>query len=474
MATYGSFPGVRVTTRSGGITSIAIGEEEKLVIFGEANYDSSNNVEGDDSTLSIDTSSPEQIVSNNDANDKFGSDSELADAMIAARSNGANIDYLYGVAVPREDVTGESISGSSGATGTLTNTEIVEDVDTISFDNSLTVEFRYDGAPSTDGGYAAGDVPDDTIFINPLTGEYAVTSGAVGAAPTTIDYTYNDYSTAFNASDVQSVVNEDETGIYVSLSDSDAVNSSLQSAVNALRQNFQLVNGLAGAEPNDFELLDAAGTRGGADARYDTDNYSASGSQSVTEEYMYLFAPVRLENERATLLGAIGGLFAGNPIEDPIYNEALAGVSGVEQTFSKTDADNMRAEDIIPVRDAGAIRVKGNRSTAFSEADAVAADFWTRRITDRVILIAKQVGDRIIGRINDEDTRDQARRLIEAEMRELVRNRLIRSNADDETNWFVEVSEDSTNAEEVNIDVSFTPYGIVKRVDETITVDTSV
>jgi len=273
---------------------------------------------------------------------------------------------------------------------------------------------------------------------------------------------------------VQSVVNEDETGIYLSLSDTDAVNSSLQSAVNALRQNFQLVNGLAGAEPNDFELLSAAGTRGGADARYDTGNYSSSGSQSVTEEYMYLFAPVRLENDSATFLGAIGGLFAGNPIEDPIYNEALAGVSGVEQTFSKSDADNMRAEDIIPVRNAGAVRVKGNRSTAFSEADAVAAEFWTRRITDRVILIAKQVGDRIIGRINDQETRDQARRLIEAEMRELVRDRLIRSNAGDETNWFVEVSEDSTNSDEVNIDVSFTPYGIVKRVDETITVDTSV
>mgnify|MGYP007116965624 FL=1 len=105
MATYGSFPGVRVTTRSGGITSIAIGEEEKLVIFGEANYDNSNNVDGDDSTLSIDTSSPVQIVSNNDANDKFGSDSSLADSLLASLSNRSNITFLYGVAVPPEDVT---------------------------------------------------------------------------------------------------------------------------------------------------------------------------------------------------------------------------------------------------------------------------------------------------------------------------------------------------------------------------------
>jgi hypothetical protein len=37
----------------------------------------------------------------------------------------------------------------------------------------------------------------------------------------------------------------------------------------------------------------------------------------------------------------------------------------------------------------------------------------------------------------------------------------------------VSFSEDSTNDDEVNIDISFSPYGIVKRVDETITVDTN-
>jgi len=50
---------------------------------------------------------------------------------------------------------------------------------------------------------------------------------------------------------------------------------------------------------------------------------------------------------------------------------------------------------------------------------------------------------------------------------------LIRANEANETYWSIEVFEDSTNPDEVNIDISFTPYGIVKRVDETITVDTS-
>ena len=66
MATYGEFPGVRVETRSGGISSISIGEEEKVVLFGEANYtlDTSGDsdvlaVEGDDATLDVSAASPE-------------------------------------------------------------------------------------------------------------------------------------------------------------------------------------------------------------------------------------------------------------------------------------------------------------------------------------------------------------------------------------------------------------------------------
>jgi len=235
------------------------------------------------------------------------------------------------------------------------------------------------------------------------------------------------------------------------------------------------VNAVSVAEPNDNELLDAANTsaeNGGADARYDAGNY-ASANQSVSAEYFYKFAPGREEDVVKTIAGGVGGLFAGNPITDPVYNDELNGYQSLEQTFSKTDADNIRGEDIIPIRSGGAIRVQGNRSTAHSSSDSVAADFFTRRITDRVILIGKQVGDNTIGLINDQGTRDDAERLIRAELRTLVSDGLIKPNTENETNIAVDVYEDTTNRNEVNIDISFTPYGIVKRVDETITVDTN-
>jgi hypothetical protein len=483
MATYGSFPGVRVTTQSGGISAIAIGEAEKLVIFGESSYAYDSGeilVEGDDTSLDVSASVPEQISARRQANAKFGDGSELAEGMKEALANGANIDFLYGVAVPRDFVEAEVQSTQSG---TLDNFPLVENTgDAVNSGSgslndqgidvedttagSMDVELRYNGAPSQPSD-------SETVYVNPLTGEFAADAAPDGDYE--FSYTHKEYSTAFSAEDVRNVVNEDETGVYVALSDSDSVSSSLQSEVSTLRDNYQLVNAICVAEPNDNDLLEAANTsdeNGGAHARYDASDY-VNANQSVSAEYFYKFAPGREENVPKTIAGGVGGLFAGNAISDPIYNESLTGYQSLEQSLSKTDADNLRDQDIIPVRSGGGLRVTGNRSTVFSDSQTVAAEFWTRRITDRVILIGKQVGDRIIGRINDEDTRSQAERLIRQQMRQLVQDRLIRANSADEQNFTVDVYEDETDRNQVKIDIAFSPYGIVKRVDETITVDSN-
>jgi hypothetical protein len=466
MAQYGDFPGIRVTTESGGISSVSVGAEEKVVLFGEANYDGSNNVDGDDANFSVSASEPEQINAPRVAGDKFGSGSELADGMREALANGANIDYLYGVAVPRVDVSGESQSSQDG---TLDNAELVDERSHVTFDDGgtiLDVEFRYDGNPVEPGAT-------DTVYINPLTGEYHADS--TPSSSFSIDYTYNDYATAFSASAVRNVVNEDETGVYFALSDSDSVSSSLNTEVSTLRNNYQLVTGMTIAEPNDNEIIEDANTtdaNAGADARYDASTYS-SANQSIVEEHFFKFAPGREEDVTKTIGGGIAGLFAGSPIDEPVYNDAVSGYSSLEQAITKTDEDNLRAEDIIPVREGGAIRVKGNRSTAYGESDTVAATFWTRRIADRVTLIAKLVGDNILGRINDPQTRRDAERQISSNMRQLADQRLIRQNTADDLYWKVDVYEDENNENQANVDISFTPYGIVKEVDATVTVNTS-
>jgi hypothetical protein len=473
VTTYGSFPGVQVEVAGGGITAVAIGEDEKLVIFGEASYQDDDTLQSDGTEDSLETSvtgsleTPEQINARREADTTFGDGSELADAMREALANGANIDFLYGVAPRRFNVGAEVQSNQSG---TLNNAPIweedVEDESNLNAlvvedttDGSLTVEYDY-GSPPTQPGDA------DTVAVNPLTGEYAADAAPTGDYE--FDYKYLDWVSAFDASAVDAVVEEDETGVYLAVEEADSVAGNLDTTVSGHRSNYKLVNALMGAEPNDNEVVDdGSGNYLRRDARFDTSTFTQG---SVDSDYFFEVAPVRLEDTTKTILGGVGGLFAGNSVSNPIYNDQLVGYDTLEQSFTKTDADNMRAENVIPIRQAGSIRVKDNLST--STSTDWERDFWRRRIADRVILIGKTIGDTIIGRINDEQTRSAAARLIRAEIRELIDDRLLKPNTDDETNWYVDVYEDSANANEVNIDIGFTPYGIVKRVDETITINT--
>ena len=483
VTSYGSFPGVRVEVAGGGITAVSIGEEEKLVIFGEASYEDDGTVtsDGDEDGLATDLvgslEEPTQINARREADTNFGSGSELADGMREALGNGANIDFLYGVAPRRFNVVGEI---QSTASGTLTNAPIWEEdvsdesnisaltvVDDDESGTDLEVRYSYDDDLSAPGDAPTDDVgATETVVVNPLTGEYIADQSPVGDLQ--FDYKYLDWQSAFEAGPVTRVVQEDETGVYDVLSDSDLVSIDANSAAATRRGAFQLVNVLSGAEPNNNELIeDDSGGYVRRDARFDTGAYSQG---SVDSDYYFKLAPVRQENTPRTILGGVGGLFAGNPISDPIYNDPVSGYTDLEQRFTKADADNMRGEQVIPIRQAGSIRVKDNLSTS-TETDWE-RDFWRRRIADRVILIGKTIGDTIIGRINDADTRDAAERLISAEIRELVGDRLLKPNSAEETNWFVDVYESSTDPDEVKIDIGFTPFGIVKRIDETVTINT--
>jgi hypothetical protein len=474
---YGNFPGVQLTFAGGGITAVAIGDEEKLVIFGEASYqnDSSfspgdGNVDPLESSLDGSTEEPTQINARREANSSFGDGSELADGMREALANGANIDFMYGVAPERYNVVGEI---KSSADGQLDNAPVwEEDVSDESNIEGLTVTDTGGGTVDNvrytyeDASPLTAPSESETVVVNPLTGQFAADAAPDGDYE--FSYKYLDWDSAVTASEVQNIVNADETGIYDILSDADSVSVTVKDEVESLRENYQLINVLSGAEPNSSEkITDNSGNYVRRDARYETSTFSQN---SVDEDYYFKIAPARLNNSSSTILGGAGGLFAGNPLNDPIYNDQLNGYDDLEQSFTSTDADTMRNENVIPVTQAGTIRVKDNLST--STAEDWERDFWRRRIADRVILIGKTIGDSILGNINDEQTRRTAARLIEGEMRELVNDRLLRPNASSESNWYVDVYEDSNNPNQVNIDIGFTPYGVVKRINETITIDT--
>jgi hypothetical protein len=449
MATYGSFPGVKVTTRGGGIAGVQVGAEEKLVIFGE----------GDTANATASVNEPTQIGARGEADTKFGEDSELATAMKDALANGANINYLYGVMLETSAVTAEAFGGTDS--GTLANAPIVEDLSTItvsdttdgtsSSDADFALEFTYE-SPPTQPSLEGSET--DSVVINPLSGEWAADS----SSDYEFDYEYQEWGNGFDAADT--VLEEGETGIYAALSDAESVASNLSGKVTTLRGQYQMVMGVSGAQPN------INSSESPPDAQYDPATYS----DAIDDDSYFLVAPARTQDSEKTIVAGVAGLMAGHAIDNPIYNDVLSGFLDLEQKLLKAEADDFRDEQVIPIRQQGSIRVKDNRST--SSATDWERDFWRRRIVDRVILLAKQVGDSTIGRINDERTRNIAETQLFSEIAELVNDRLLKPNDGSETNWFVDVYEDSTNSDQVNIDVGITPYGIAKRIDESITINT--
>jgi len=181
-------------------------------------------------------------------------------------------------------------------------------------------------------------------------------------------------------------------------------------------------------------------------------------------------APTRRENGGRLVTGGVAGLFAGNGLTNPVYNDALNGYTGVEQKLTKAEANDLRDAGVIPIRQEGSIRVADNTST--SSATDWERDFFTRRVVDQVILVAKQIGDSIIGRRNTEQTRNIAEASIRGNIENFVEDGLLRPNTDDDQRWYVDAYPEQNDTNKVNIDIGVTPVGVVKIVDETITIET--
>lgn len=461
--TFGEFPGVRVETAGGAITGVAIGREEKLVYIGEADLG------GGPNQGSANANEATQINSRLDADRQFGTDSELSNMLKDALANGANIDFLYGVAYE----TSSSSENFTAETGTLSNQPIVEDDSSTGTGNEgsgtitvtdnngpgdLTLDFRYDVPPSSPSAQ-------DEVHINPITGQFDINSSSTGD-DYDIEYSYPDWDSAMD--EAVAVIGVDETGILAKLTENDYSASGtseaedLSTRVNDLRADYKMALGLQAAQPNDNSSDN--------DAFYDTQAYS----DGIDNDAMFLHAPARKEDSQRLVTGALGGLMAGNTLSNPIYDDELDLSENLEQRLSLAEANDLRDVEVIPIRQppqGGSIVVADNLST--SQDTTWDRDFFTRRIVDQVILISKSIGDSIIGRINDEETRATAEERIQTELRNLANDRLIESNEGttaSSPSWFVDVYEIDRNT--VGIDIGVTPLGIVERVDTTITINT--
>jgi len=269
-----------------------------------------------------------------------------------------------------------------------------------------------------------------------------------------------DFENTFD--DADGTVNENETGIYAAITESQKVATNLDTKVNSLRTEYKLVQGVTLAQPN--------ATQDSGEPEYDILSPAPEYGDAINNDAMYLFAPGREDGTADTILPAVAGNFAGTTIAEPIYGNSLSGITELVQKLNKTERDELREEhNVIPMKQLGSISIDGNTSTS-TETD-FARTFFVRRIVDRVILVSKVLGDAIIGRKNTEENRKILRDELRGQMEDLVDQNVIEANTENETNWYVEVTDDGFD--EVGVEIGVKPVGVIKRIDEEIIIDTS-
>jgi len=438
--TFGEFPGVKVQTVGNAITGVVVGRRQKLVLFGPVESSAF------DGTATY--NEPFTFQTRRGPAKKLG-DSRLAEACTQAFSNGVPVDLVRAVPVEPVSVTGETVTGVSefdleNAPLDPTSVSITDTVESV----DLTVSVSHDDGTASGASLSQPSGTDEAVF-DPNTGAVAADT----SSDYSIDYVYYDFETAINAS--TDLVEVGETGVLGAVTDSHQVATTLAGTVNTMRADYRMVSGVSGAQPNaSGDSLDVP--------EIDPSLYE----NPIDNDAMFLAGPVRTGPAGdGYAVGAVAGQMAGAALEESIYNASLGGVSDLTQRLTPAELDTFAGNRVLPLEQRGPVRVIRNQSTS-SETN-YPRDFFVRRIVDQTVLIARQIGDSIVGRINDEDTRDTAENQVRAELEGLAGSGLIEPNGD-EQNFFVDFFEQGPS--QVGVELGITPNGIVKRVDTTLTI----
>ncbi|MDY6780942.1 MAG: hypothetical protein SV760_10485, partial [Halobacteria archaeon] len=402
---YGSTPGVSIDVEGGTLGAITVGREEYLVVFAR----------GDPNNGNASTNSPTQVTTTTAVENEFGEGTRLAEVLKDAIFNGANArgGYVYGVMPATQAVTGEVHDAVQSFT--IGNAPIIEDLAEITIRDTvdavdLTVEFRYTSPPATPSNA-------DTAFVNPFTGEVETDS----SSDYEVDYKYLDWSSAFDSADT--VVGEGESGVYVADTLAESVASTLFGKAAALRDpDFRMIKAFVGALPN------ANTSESPPDPMYDTGAYT----DNLDSLPGFVAAPARQNDELTTLLGAIGGLAAGNALDDPILTDQLGDVTierGVddEAILTKSERDELREEQVMPIRANGSIEIDG--TLASDTGETWKTTYQSVRTIDRAVLGVREIARAFRGQLDVDspqyDTEEIAAQEALSFLEDLVDNRLL-------------------------------------------------
>lgn len=457
MTIYGQTSRVSVDLQGGGIAGVSLAAVEKLVLFAR----------GDPAAGSASAETPTRVSGPSELEDTFGSDVPLVDYFKQAASNGMSYDEMWGVMPTQTQVQDEDITGGGDAadhTGgdEIANAPIVEDASLITIEddqsNSIDVEFRYEtNKDDTSTDFTSLSPGADTIFINPVTGEWV----ADAADNYNITYEYLDWSAAFTAAEGAATIEEQELGVWGVGTESSSVMNSAQSTVNPLRTDeWKMIRVVGLARPNQTGSDDGAEINAG--------NYT----DTVDADAVFLAGPARLDGSVRTVLGAVAGTMASVDYDESIYGN-LSGVGSLEQTLSVPDQETLEGEQVIPLSNLDTPAIEGNLGTS-TETDWTRSHF-ARHLSDQLILAARAVAKAARGKLNNDNVASMVENQIGDEIVDFIDQGVLEpnepDNPDEDTKWYVSADEDSSNPRELDVSFGFTPTGVVDIVDVGATIN---
>lgn len=422
-------PGDVVTVRQGSTISISLGFDSTVGFIG--NMDTANG-----------TATPGSVVNVADtveAEDKFGTDSELHRSIELAYLNGVGDVYAVGVS---ETNTTESFgtSTSNVSTGTLSNVPVIDPQ--VAREHSITVTetqsgvdwsiiYKYGEPPST-------PAETETIALNTVTGEWTASSSGV------FDFTYDygDYSTP-----IPKLLDKNLRYACL-LSESEGLVNDMLTEVNSHAQQFDFMRMVAGGMP---ETMPA--------------NYS----DAIDDQRAVIVEPARAftdstQSEMVRTTAAVVGHLASRPLSESSTGEVHGQIDGLVELntkYTNGEAADFIDKQVMPVIRGTNIHIPRDVTTSstqkFSRVYAV-------EIVDEVALTHHLIAEQFIGSFNFPERRQELKTSLEVPLEDFATDNPPLLEA-----YAVNVSEGDSDFEvdaEVGIDVT----GIMDRINVNISV----
>lgn len=430
---YGTtaIPSDTYTVQSGGTVNVSAAFERSVAVIGGM----------DTSTGSATEGSVVEVTDPSDAQSKFGDGSELHEACAMLFQNGAVT--VHALPVSETTVTENAV----GTSGTLSNVPLfdtnIHDEHSITFtdttDGDLTVNIVYDSPPST-------PTASDTVAINPVTGEFEADAAATGQYDVTYDY--GDYS----SSEIQKATAK-ETRIVLILTETEAVVNDLATELDSQDDDFVFQHGVAGAAP----VPDTSSPS----------SYTSGYSDGLDDERITIVSPPRgfiddAETDQHRTMSAVAGYLSSLPLGLSATNDSIGGLTGLRTEFTPSQAGTLRDNQVMPLIDWPPVTIVQDMTTSTTQRFE---RVYAMQVIDEVTELSHAVSREFVGDQQTAATRNQLRR---------SHRNFLKEMRDDSPplidNFAVNVTENSSNSNQTDVELGIEVVGVMDTIDVTITV----